>query len=104
MEDKFEWSSDDDNVLSTEDTVDGHYRVRYMFFLGFHPYKEDCLPGCRFEESGGISLEYLKFQDLGNICPGDYGMIGEIETSFIYTPCWMDGGFPVEQKKSTTAN
>ena len=45
-----------------------------------------------------------KFQDLGNICPGDYGMIGEIETSFIYTPCWMDGGFPVEQKKSTTAN
>jgi len=104
VEDKFEWSSDDDNVLSTEDTVDGHYRGRYMFFLGFHPYKEIVFLDADLRRAVAYHWHTSKFQDLGNICPKDYGMIGEIETSFIYTPCWMDGGFPVEQKKSTTAN
>ncbi|WVZ57037.1 hypothetical protein U9M48_007481 [Paspalum notatum var. saurae] len=35
----FEWSSDDDNVLNTEDMVEGRYD-EYTTFLGFHPYKE----------------------------------------------------------------
>ncbi|CAL4939562.1 unnamed protein product [Urochloa decumbens] len=93
VKDKFEWNSDDDDVLNTEDIVEGSY-VGYAHFIGFHPYKEIAFLDMGLTRAVAYHWNTSKFQDLGSIYPKDYheiaGHVAEIETSFIYTPCWME--------------
>ncbi|KAF6995942.1 hypothetical protein CFC21_012360 [Triticum aestivum] len=95
VEEKYDWNSDEDNVLDIEDDVQGGCRDNY-YFLGFHPCKEVV-----FLISSGISARGLaydwnnsKFQDLGTSCLADYDPFngrpcGQTDSSFPYTPCWM---------------
>ncbi|KAG2540564.1 hypothetical protein PVAP13_9NG561900 [Panicum virgatum] len=93
VEDKFEWNSDDDNVLNTEDMVQGSYEG-YISFLGFHPYKEIVFLNAALRRAVAYHWNTSKFQDLGNIYPEHYDesafQFAQIETSYIHTPCWMD--------------
>jgi hypothetical protein len=79
-----------------------------MSVLGFHPYKEIVFLNADLRRAVAYHWNTSKFQDLGNIFPKHYheiaGHVAGIQTSFIYTPCWMDGGFPEEERKSVSAN
>ncbi|TVU46933.1 hypothetical protein EJB05_06507, partial [Eragrostis curvula] len=90
---KFEWDSDDDNVLHTEDMVEGNYDG-YTHVLGFHPFKEVIFLNASLRRGIAYHWKSSKFQNLGDICPIDYeenaGPVAGIDTSFLYTPCWMD--------------
>jgi hypothetical protein len=91
VENSFEWNSDDDNVVHTEDMVEGYYEG-YTHLLGFHPYKEIVFLNAALSRAVAYHWNTSKFQDLGNIYPKDYDAchVAGIETSFIYTPCWME--------------
>ncbi|PAN49565.1 hypothetical protein PAHAL_9G456200 [Panicum hallii] len=93
VEDDFEWNSDDDDVLNTENMVEGSYKG-YTSFLGFHPCKEIVFLNAALSRAVAYHWNASKFQDLGNIYPKDYLEsalhCAQIETSFIYTPCWME--------------
>lgn len=94
-EQKFEWDSDNDNVIDTSvRTYSGPYAE--ITFLGFHPYKEIVFLSDRITRGVAYHLTTGKVQDLGNLCPKHYGtgmgIQPFIEESFIYTP-WM-GEFP----------
>lgn len=92
-EDNFEWNSDDDNVLNTDDMVEGHFEG-YTRFLGFHPYKEIVFLNMSLYRAVAYHWNTSKFQDIGNIFPEEYiesaGHCAQIDDSLIYTPCWMD--------------
>jgi len=108
VEDNFEWNSDDDNVLSTEDMVEGRYTAGYTIsLLGFHPYREVVFLNAGLSRAVAYHWNTSKFQDLGNICPKDYldlaGLVAAIETSFIYTPCWMED-FPQNSLQAPIEN
>ena len=93
VEDNFEWNSDDDNVLDTEDMVEGSY-TGHTSFLGFHPYKEIVFLDEDLRRAVAYHWNTSKFQDLGNIYPEGYSEsainCAQIEAAFIYTPCWME--------------
>ncbi|CAL4914528.1 unnamed protein product [Urochloa decumbens] len=93
VEDSFEWNSDDDDVLHTEDMVEGFYKG-YITFLGFHPYKEIAFLELDLTRAVAYHWNTGKFQDLGNIYPKDYaeaaGHVAQLVNAFIYTPCWME--------------
>nr|TKV95974.1 hypothetical protein SEVIR_9G398500v2 [Setaria viridis] len=93
VEDRFNWSSDDDSVLNTEHMVEGHYDG-YTSFLGFHPYKEIVFLTAALSRAVAYHWNTSRFQDLGNIFPKNYrdiaGQCVDIERSFPYTPCWME--------------
>jgi hypothetical protein len=93
VEDNCEWNSDDDNVLNTEDMVEGRHDG-YTSLLGFHPYKEVLFLNAALSRAVAYHWNTSKFQDMGNICPADYrdlaGHVAGFESSFIYTPCWME--------------
>jgi len=102
VEDNFEWNSDNDNVLNTEDMVEGFYEG-YTAFIGFHPYKEIVFLNAALRRAVAYHWNTSKFQDLGNIYPKDYLEVAQhctqLETSFIYTPCWMED-FPQNNLES----
>jgi hypothetical protein len=88
---KFEWDSDNDNVIDTKvRKYSGPYGE--ITFLGFHPYKEVVFLSHRITQGVAYHLHTGKVQDLGNLCPKHYGtgmgIQPFIEESFIYTP-WM---------------
>ncbi|KAL6648100.1 hypothetical protein ACP70R_012324 [Stipagrostis hirtigluma subsp. patula] len=91
VENNFEWSSDDDSVLDVDDMFEGSY-YGYTSFLGFHPYKEIVFLNASLRRGVAYHWNTSKFQDLGNIFPKDYdaGHVAEIDTSFPFTPCWME--------------
>jgi hypothetical protein len=93
VDDNFEWNSDEDNVLNTDDMVEGHFEG-HTGLLGFHPYKEIVFLDASLDRAVAYHWNTSKFQDLGNIFPKEYqeaaGHCTEIVTSFTYTPCWMD--------------
>ena len=93
VEDNFEWNSDDDNILNTEDMAEGFYEG-YISFLGFHPYKEIVFLNAAMTRAVAYHWNTSKFQDLGNIYPKDYLEVAlhcvNIDTSFVYTLCWME--------------
>ncbi|RLN38937.1 hypothetical protein C2845_PM01G15880 [Panicum miliaceum] len=77
VEDDFEWNSDDDDVLNTENMVEGSYEglwsyEGYTSFLGFHPYKEIVFLNAALSRAVAYHWNTSKFQDLGNIYPKDY--------------------------------
>ncbi|CAN6282851.1 unnamed protein product [Urochloa humidicola] len=93
VDDNFEWSSDDDSVLNTEDMVEGHCNG-YTNFLGFHPYKEIVFLNASLRRAIAYHWNTSRFQDLGYIFPKNYhhiaGQCVGIDRSFPYTPCWME--------------
>ncbi|CAL4931154.1 unnamed protein product [Urochloa decumbens] len=93
VEDSFEWNSDDDDVLHTEDMVEGFYKG-YITFLGFHPYKEIAFLELDLTRAVAYHWNTGKFQDLGDIYPKNYaeaaGHVAQLVNAFIYTPCWME--------------
>ncbi|CAO2143526.1 unnamed protein product [Urochloa humidicola] len=95
MAEKFEWDSDNDNVLEHG----GRSNDSYIVFLGFHPYKEVVFLSDKFDRVLAYNWSSLKLQDLGNLYPKFY-----IERnlqfhhrlakeSFPYTPCCL-GNLP----------
>jgi hypothetical protein len=99
VEEKFEWNSDEDNVLDIEDAAEGNYSKGYDF-LGFHPYKE--IVYLEFSKERGVAYDWngSKFQDLGSLEPEEYHYVEQgIDASFPYTPCWM-GEFPGNELES----
>ncbi|CAN6309915.1 unnamed protein product [Urochloa humidicola] len=87
----FEWDSDNDNILQTNDKVDGYNE--YIDFLGFHPYKEVVFLCETLHRGLAYHLNGSKVQDLGDLFPTNYGHFcgnhGLIRESFPYTPCWI---------------
>uniref|UniRef100_A0A0E0LC72 F-box domain-containing protein n=1 Tax=Oryza punctata TaxID=4537 RepID=A0A0E0LC72_ORYPU len=94
---KFEWDSDNDNVIDTKARSNLHL-PGYITFLGFHPYKEVVFLSHTLTRGLAYHLNTRKVQDLGNLCPKHYGtgmgIQPFIEGSFAYTP-WI-GEFPEE--------
>ncbi|KAM3410518.1 hypothetical protein ACQJBY_002619 [Aegilops geniculata] len=95
VEGKYDWNSDEDNVLDIEDDIQGGCCDNY-YFLGFHPYKEVVFLISSGRSARGLAYDWnnSKFQELGSSCPADYDPVnglpcGETDSSFPYTPCWM---------------
>uniref|UniRef100_A0A0E0Q532 F-box domain-containing protein n=1 Tax=Oryza rufipogon TaxID=4529 RepID=A0A0E0Q532_ORYRU len=60
---KFEWDSDNDNVLEP-----GSMRENcYIYFLGFHPYKDIVFLGDEFDRVLAYNWSSSKLQDLGKV-------------------------------------
>ena len=91
VQEKFEWDSDNDNVIDTI-SRGNHLSRRDSTFLGFHPYKEVIFLSHTLRRGLAYHLNSSKIQDLGNLHPTNYGTeVGIqpfIEESFPYTP-WM---------------
>ncbi|BAF12770.1 uncharacterized protein [Oryza sativa Japonica Group] len=89
---KFEWISDDENVLDNEDIVTGGYH-EYINIIGFHPYKEIIFLDESLKRGLAYHLSSSKVEDIGNLYPTnlEYELINEqfITASFPYTPCFM---------------
>ncbi|KAL6850290.1 hypothetical protein ACP4OV_020918 [Aristida adscensionis] len=96
-EQEFEWNSDDENILHTEDSVG---RFGYFNILGFHPFKEIVF----LVKTNKIGLAYhlksSKLEVLGNLYPKGYTLTDQdddnceyMEDALPYTPC-MIGEFP----------
>ena len=89
VEEKYEWDSDNDNVLGNEDRGERLYYV--ISILGFHPFKEVIF----LSQSVRRGLACSKFQDLGNMYPTEYeyfaDMWPDIDVSFPCTPSWTWG-------------
>lgn len=68
LEEKFEWDSDNDNVVDTK--IRGKYRPNgYITFLGFHPFKEVVFLCDTLRRGLAYHLNSSKIQDLGNLHP-----------------------------------
>jgi hypothetical protein len=93
MEEKYEWSSDDDNVLDVQDWVDEKC-IGLIDFLGFHPFKEVVFFNASFSRGVAYHWSTSKFQDLGSLCPKGSDEIDRfgagMSVFFPYTPCWME--------------
>ncbi|VAH07076.1 unnamed protein product [Triticum turgidum subsp. durum] len=105
VEEKYDWNSDEDNIIDIEDNAEEGYHDG-LYFLGFHPYKEIVFLISSGREARGMAYDWnnSKFQDLGNVCPADFdpscGLpCGEMDAAFPYTPCWM-GEFPGNELES----
>ncbi|VAH18847.1 unnamed protein product [Triticum turgidum subsp. durum] len=105
VEEKYDWNSDEDNIIDIEDNAGEGYHDG-LYFLGFHPYKEIAFLISSGRGARGMAYDWnnLKFQDLGNVCPADFDPScglprGETDTAFPYTPCWI-GEFPGNELES----
>ncbi|EMS62557.1 hypothetical protein TRIUR3_03588 [Triticum urartu] len=90
VEEKFEWDSENDNILHKEDVVDARGNG-YFDILGFHPYKEIAFLGVSMYRGIAYHLKYSKVQDLGYLYPTTCHLALQnecfITVSFPYTPC-----------------
>ena len=102
----YDWNSDEDNVLDTEDVVEeavdvieDEEHISYGF-LGFHPDKEVVFLNT---PTRGLAYDWInsKFQDLGSswTCQAYGTPYGETCVSFPYTPCWVSA-FPGNELES----
>uniref|UniRef100_K3ZMY3 Uncharacterized protein n=1 Tax=Setaria italica TaxID=4555 RepID=K3ZMY3_SETIT len=91
MEEKFEWDSDNDNVLEPG----SRSKDSYIVFLGFHPYKEVVFLSDKFNRVLAYNWSISKLQDLGKLYPKFYIERDHqffhrlVSASFPYTPCWL---------------
>jgi hypothetical protein len=100
--DIFDWSSDNDNGVEKEGTVehcdsqDHNDCYGDIEILGFHPYKEVVFLSESVQTALAYHLNLSKVEVLGNVYPKDYDFFKEIPnepegfTSFPYTPCWIE--------------
>ncbi|KAK3140791.1 hypothetical protein QOZ80_5AG0405870 [Eleusine coracana subsp. coracana] len=90
MERKFEWDSENDDVLDDECEAE---RAGYVTCLGFHPYKPIVFLNISLRKIVAYHLNTSKVQVLGNACPEYYkhyaGHVAHMRPSFPYTPCLM---------------
>ncbi|CAO2141125.1 unnamed protein product [Urochloa humidicola] len=91
MEEKFEWDSDNDNILEHG----GRSNDSFVVFLGFHPYKEVVFLSDKFDRVLAYNWSSSKLQDLGKLFPKFY-IERDLQfhhrlasASFPYTPCWL---------------
>uniref|UniRef100_A0A0D9VXD3 F-box domain-containing protein n=1 Tax=Leersia perrieri TaxID=77586 RepID=A0A0D9VXD3_9ORYZ len=82
--DKFEWDSDNDNIIDTEKKNGGHLSS-YLSILGFHPHKEviflrERMDGCLAYHFNNSKVQYLVYDTMH---------IQGMSASFVYTPCWI---------------
>ncbi|XBH59704.1 hypothetical protein VPH35_114396 [Triticum aestivum] len=111
VEEKYEWNSDEDNILDIEYDVEEDnfleegYEGNYCF-LGFHPYKEIVFLISTRRKTRVLAYDCnsSKFQDMGNVCSAYYNPVcglpfGEMDSAFPYTPCWI-GEFPGNELES----
>jgi hypothetical protein len=91
-----EWDFDgDDNVLDIEEGEGSIDEMRCditgcVSVLGFHPFKEVAF--LHLHDSGRIvacHLDSSKLQDLGELSLAHCGPGYHIDTTFVYTPCWI---------------
>jgi hypothetical protein len=101
---KYDWNSDEDNIVDTQDVdvaEDGY--TGYFEFLGFHPYKEAIFLSLSVERGVAYHWNTSKLQDLGSLNPREYHSIAMacvgIDSYFPYTPCWMHN-FPGNESES----
>ncbi|RCV05114.1 hypothetical protein SETIT_1G056400v2 [Setaria italica] len=91
---KFEWDSDNDNVLQ----INSKICCGYTYLLGFHPYKEVIFLYESMKRGFAYHLNDSKVQDLGNMYPRNHGRVAGnhalVRESFPYTPCWIED-FPI---------
>ncbi|CAL4982006.1 unnamed protein product [Urochloa decumbens] len=91
MEEKFEWDSDNDNVLEPGSRSNDSCIV----LLGFHPYKKVVFLSDKFDRVLAYNWSISKLQDLGKLFPKfyiehDYQFFHRlVSASFPYTPCWL---------------
>ncbi|XBI88476.1 hypothetical protein VPH35_026441 [Triticum aestivum] len=90
-EEKFEWDSENDNILHKQDVADAHGN-EYFSILGFHPYKEIVFLDVSMKRGLAYHLKDSKVQDLGHLYPTSYDLAFPnnrfITHSFAYTPYW----------------
>jgi hypothetical protein len=92
----FEWNSDDDSILDTNDEC-GRCCGKLQL-LGFHPYKDTTF---FMVDSFVVVIYHLvcsKFQYIGHLHPKYDKMILEVAELFLYTP-GMTGYLPETAKK-----
>uniref|UniRef100_A0A8I7B232 Uncharacterized protein n=1 Tax=Hordeum vulgare subsp. vulgare TaxID=112509 RepID=A0A8I7B232_HORVV len=91
VEERFEWDSENDNILQKDDVGDGR-GSGYLDILGFHPYKEVVFLGVPMSRGLAYHLKDSKVQDLGYLYPTTchlaLGAERFLTDSFSYTPCW----------------
>ncbi|XP_062183443.1 uncharacterized protein LOC133887487 [Phragmites australis] len=89
VEDKFEWDSDNDNVLEPG----SRSKDSYIIFLGFHPYKEVVFLSDKSDRVLAYNWSSSKLQDLGKLFPKFYIDLPDqyplVKAFFPYTPYWM---------------
>ena len=91
---------DNDNVLEP-----GSMRENcYIYFLGFHPYKDIVFLGDEFDRVLAYNWSSSKLQDLGKVFTEFYIRLTTymhydklVQSSFPYTPCWL-GELPEKLK------
>jgi hypothetical protein len=90
-EHKFEWDSDNEDVLDMKDTIEGRYK-KGISILGFHPHKEILFLSKSMRRGLTYHLNASKLQDLGNMYPTRYEDFADPHAhllfSFPCTPCW----------------
>uniref|UniRef100_A0A0E0KG71 Uncharacterized protein n=1 Tax=Oryza punctata TaxID=4537 RepID=A0A0E0KG71_ORYPU len=98
QETNYDWDFDSGANSIDIQAISVQGRHRGFGFLGFHPFKEVVFLHYSLERGLAYNLNSFKVQDLGNLCPKDYGFDTEpyVESCFPYTPCWMEV-FPEEQ-------
>jgi hypothetical protein len=92
VQEKFEWDSENDDLLDEGDTVGPGFEGR-MHILGFHPFKEVVFVTLGLHRVLACHLKDSKIQDLGDLYPTNYHEVMPsdqyIAESFTYTPCWV---------------
>jgi hypothetical protein len=92
-EEKYDWSSDDDNIMDTECIDREAWWSKHIGFLGFHPYKEMVFLAVESDQAVAYDWNSSKFHYLGSILPKHYEKVAMqcagIDTYFPYTPCWI---------------
>jgi ribonuclease HI len=92
-EEKYDWNSDDDNILDTGHAVQETRWPEHIGFLGFHPYKEMVFLDVANDGAVAYDWNSSKFQYLGRIFPKHFDDFefknAGVQTYFPYTPCWM---------------
>ncbi|RCV41460.1 hypothetical protein SETIT_9G137800v2 [Setaria italica] len=80
-----DWDSDDDNAVEIQDP-DANCFYGYNQIFGFHLYKE--IVFLRLSSSRVVAYHFnsKKIQELGKLPMKNHHH--EIDTTFIYTPCW----------------
>uniref|UniRef100_A0A0E0NY03 Uncharacterized protein n=1 Tax=Oryza rufipogon TaxID=4529 RepID=A0A0E0NY03_ORYRU len=86
----YDWDFDNGakSIDIQDNSVQGCHRG--FGFLAFHPFKEVVFLHYSLERELAYNLNSFKVQDLGNLCPKDYGFDTEpyVESSFPYHAGW----------------
>jgi hypothetical protein len=81
----FDWDSDCDDILDTNDQCgDG---CQWFNLIGFHPYKEIAFFLVDRFEAVSYHLDSSKVQYIGYLRPNYESMTLTVDDTFLYTPC-----------------